>query len=57
VCTVQGYPLVGLPGANVFFSNEDATTGDGLITCKPITSSEILRDLYRASKLLSFLIP
>jgi hypothetical protein len=52
VCTHQGFPLVALPGGNVFFTNEDLTNADGSITCKRIDAKKALYDVVKAARYL-----
>jgi hypothetical protein len=49
----QGFPLVTLPGGNVFFTNEDLSTPDGVITCKQISPGRSLYDAVKAAKYLA----
>jgi hypothetical protein len=52
VCTHQGFPLVVLPGANIFFTDRDETSPDGVITCKPIDPARAGYDIVKVSRLL-----
>jgi len=52
----QGFPLVALPGGNVFFSDEDLTTADGAISCKRVSWQLAGRDIVRAGRYLARLI-
>lgn len=54
----EGYPLAPLPGGNVFLTDQDLSTppdssGNRLISCKPISSAEAARLAYDALRLLS----
>lgn len=57
MCTVQGFPLVALPGGNVFFSDHDASSGDGFITCKQISAPRAAYSIVKALKYLVRLVP
>jgi hypothetical protein len=48
----QGFPLVALPGGNVFFSNEDLTTSDGAISCKQVSWEHAVYDIVKAGRYL-----
>jgi hypothetical protein len=52
VCTHQGFPLVALPGGNVFFSDEDLSTADGAITCKQVSWEHAAWDIVKAGRIL-----
>jgi hypothetical protein len=56
VCTHQGFPLVALPGGNVFFSNEDLTTPDGAISCKRVDPKRAVYDVVKAARYLERLV-
>jgi hypothetical protein len=50
--------LVGLPGANVYFTDNDETTpvrpdGTRAVTCKQISAGKALYDLAKAARYLS----
>jgi len=53
----EGFPLVTLPGANVFYTNEDLSTPDGAIRCRQINTELELRQLYKAARYLRLIIP
>lgn len=53
MCTHQGFPLVTLPGANVFFSDEDLTSSDGVISCKQTTATKAVYDVVKAGRYLA----
>ena len=52
MCTHQGFPLVQLPGANVFYTDEDVSTADGVITCRRSTTLEALLQITKAGRYL-----
>jgi hypothetical protein len=57
VCVSDGYPLVEVPGANVFYTDHDLSTpqrpdGSRAISCKQVSVEQALRDLYKAGTLL-----
>lgn len=52
MCTHQGFPLVALPGGNVFFSDEDLTTADGAISCKRVPWEAAAYDIVKAARYL-----
>lgn len=41
-----------LPGANVFFTDEDLSTPDGLISCKRVDEGRALYDIVKAARYL-----
>jgi hypothetical protein len=53
----QGFPLVGFPGANVYFTDHDATTpllpdGTRDVSCKRIPLERGLYDVAKAARYL-----
>lgn len=48
----EGYPLVTLPGANVFYTDEDLTTPDGVIRCKQISTAQLIYDATKVGRWL-----
>ena len=53
MCEHFGYPLIPLPGANIFLTAQDESTPDGAIRCKRITEIEALRLAGDGARLLS----
>lgn len=56
MCTHEGFPLVTLPGANVFFTDRDLTNVSEGISCKQVSASRALYDLAKAGRYLLRLI-
>jgi hypothetical protein len=53
VCTHQGFPLVALPGGNVFFTDRDLSTADGAISCKRVAWEAVVWDVTKAARYLA----
>jgi hypothetical protein len=54
----EGFPLVGLPGANVYFTDHDASTpirpdGGRDVSCKQVSIEHALYDLAKAARYLA----
>jgi hypothetical protein len=54
----EGFPLVTVPGANVFYTNEDVSTparedGSRLISCKQDTTARGLWQITKAGRYLA----
>lgn len=56
VCTHSGFPLVALPGGNVYFTNEDQTSVARGISCKQIAVEKALYDVVKAARYLVRLV-
>ncbi len=57
VCVNDGFPLVGVPGAQVYFTDHDETTplrpdGSRAISCKPIDELGVVRKVVSAARTL-----
>jgi hypothetical protein len=53
----EGFPLVTVPGANVFYSDRDESTppdenGDQFIRCSRVTAPSALWDITKAARYL-----
>jgi hypothetical protein len=56
VCTYEGFPLVALPGANVFFTDQDVSSVERGISCKRIDATRALYDVVKAARYLVRLV-
>jgi hypothetical protein len=54
---VRALPSVAVPGANTFWTDHDASTSDGLITCRQVSLLHELYDLAKAARYLRALVP
>jgi hypothetical protein len=57
----QGFPLVGFPGANAFFTDHDASTpllpdGTRDVSCKRLPVEHALLDVAKAARYLVRLV-
>lgn len=63
ICSIDAYPEIPLPGANVFIASQDLSSredadGNKLIHCQPIDTPTGLRDAYKGINILRrFIIP
>jgi len=58
VCVTDGFPLVGVPGGNVFFTNSDLSTpprpdGSQAISCRQIPIETALYDVVKVGRWLA----
>lgn len=52
MCTHEGFPLVALPGGNVFFTDRDLTSSSSGISCKRIDAAKAVYDIVKAARYL-----
>ena len=56
MCTHEGFPLVALPGGNVFFTDRDLTSAREGISCKRVSSTRALTTIVKAARYLARLV-
>ena len=56
MCTHEGFPLVALPGGNVFFTDRDLTDAARGISCKRVTAGKAAYDIVKAARYLIRLV-